>query len=151
MCGFKSHRCYKFSRTSGLGVDGCAPAFQVGEDRIVTGSPLNMNSTQEKAIDDGISELVFVEVDIMLGDADGSITGSKIMPRSKWDESVKRFNEYLEKEGVEYATSESEFFGEYRIDLDNYTVQSCSKEEARVLTKFLGSSNGDFRFPSEFV
>jgi hypothetical protein len=96
------------------------------------------------------SKFVFVDLYIMLGDADGSIEGCRVLSREDWEKEVEVFNGYLSKEELSEVEGDSEW-GTYYLNMENYKVKPCSAEEAKVLKKFLGSSQGDFRLPSEFI
>jgi hypothetical protein len=95
---------------------------------------------------DSDKPFVYVDLYIMLGDADGSIRGQRVIPRAKWEQEVKDFMEFTGGS----ATREDEHFGEYEVTLDNYKVKGCTAEEAKTLEKFLKKDYG-FRWPSEFV
>lgn len=86
----------------------------------------------------------------MLGDADGSIDGCRVLSRKDWDKDVEEFKKHLLKEKVEEVEGESEW-GTFYVSMENYEVKPCTVEEAEVLNKFLGSSQGDFRLPTEFI
>lgn len=96
-------------------------------------------------------ELVFVEFYVMLGDADGSIKGCRVLAKSAWDEEAQAFQAHLDEEEIEEVCRENEYFGEYYVGLDAYKICPITREEAMVLEKFLGTSHGDFRLPSEFI
>jgi hypothetical protein len=96
------------------------------------------------------SEFVFVSLYIMLGDADSSITGTAVLSRKEWETNVEKFEKFLETKDLAHVTRESEFFGEYEVNMECYTVKSCTAEEAETLKKFLKEDYG-FRFPSEFI
>lgn len=98
------------------------------------------------AQEDPTSEFVYVELYIMLGDADGSIKGHVVASRADWEQDVKGFIEATDG----FATREDEHFGEYEVTMDNYTVKSCTAEEAATLEKFMKKDYG-FRWPSEFA
>ena len=96
------------------------------------------------------TKFVFVNLYIMLGDADGSIDGCRVMSRKGWDKDVEEFNKYLLEEEVDEVEGESEF-GTYTVSMENYEVKPCTAEEAKLLEKFLGTIQGDFRLPTEFI
>lgn len=101
---------------------------------------------QKLVQEDPNSEFVYVELYIMLGDADGSIKGHVVAPRAKWEQDVKDFMEITG--GL--ATREDEHFGEYEVTMNDYTVKSCTAEEAKTLEKFM-KKDYSFRWPSEFA
>lgn len=116
--------------------------------RISYTAQLFLNKKQQ--IDMKNSEFVFVILYIMLGDADGSIDGCRVLLREDWEKDVKVFKEHLSKHGLSEVEGDSEW-GIYSVDMSNYTVKACSSEEAKILKKFIGESQGDFRLPSEFI
>lgn len=90
------------------------------------------------------SEYVFVEFYVMLGDADGSIKGNKVILRSEWDKMRSAFVRYLENsEHAEwgYISRDHDHFGEYQITLKCWTVMPCTAEEKAVLDKFFSGYN----------
>lgn len=97
------------------------------------------------------SSHVFVTLYVMLGDADGSISGSCVKTRKKWDKEVKKFTESLEKRGLDCYSGEDEFHGSYDVNMENYEVQDCTEEEAKTLKKFGCDDFGDFRSPTEWI
>lgn len=96
-------------------------------------------------------ELLFVKLYVMLGDADGSIEGCRVLSKSVWDKDVQVFQAHLDEEEIGEVYREDEFFGGYHVGLDAYKTRPITREEALVLEKFLGTSQGDFRLPSEFI
>jgi len=96
-------------------------------------------------------ELVFVKLYVMLGDADGSIKGCRVLAKSVWDKDVQVFEAHLDEDGIEEVYREDEFFGGYYVGLDAYQTHPITQEEALVLEKFMGTSHGDFRLPSQFI
>jgi hypothetical protein len=94
--------------------------------------------------------LVFVSLYVSLGDADGSIEGYKVMPLTKWEEDVAKFEAHLEAEGISGVYNEGEWGG-YEVNLENYEVQPITPTEAAVIKKFMGNSPGDFRLPTDFI
>lgn len=97
------------------------------------------------------SNKVFVSFYATLGDADGSIDGSKIMDKDEWEKDFQEFQDYLEENEISQVEPEDEHFGIYYVDADCWAVQECSEEEAAVLEKFIGTESGDFRMPTEFI
>lgn len=95
-------------------------------------------------------QLVFVSLYIMLGDADGSIEGTQVLSKKKWDKEVRGFENFLKKQGISDIESDSEW-GIFYMNLENYTTKPITAEEAEVLKKFFGSSSGSFRLPSRFT
>ena len=98
-------------------------------------------------------EFVFVELDIMLGDADSNISGFAVLLKSDWEEEAEEFKKHLEKKKVKYLELEDYNFGTFEVSLDKYTVKPCTKAERATFKKFFGKeiSYGDFRSPLEFL
>jgi hypothetical protein len=97
------------------------------------------------------SSHVFVTLYVMLGDADGSISGSCVKTRKQWDKEVKKFTECLQKRGVDCYEGDDEFLGSYHVNMENYEVQDCTEEEAKVLKKFGCDDFGDFRSLTDWI
>lgn len=96
------------------------------------------------------TSLVFVSLYVMLGDADGSIEGYKVMPLTEWEEDVAKFEAHLKAENITAVYNEGEWGG-YEVVLENYEVQPITAKEAAVIKKFMGDSPGSFRLPTDFI
>lgn len=98
-----------------------------------------------------LSTHVFVSLYVMLGDADSSIEGSCVITRENWEKQVKKFKNFLSKKGIQYYEGHNEHFGMYNVNMENYTVQDCTEEEAKVLKKFGCDNFGDYKSPTEWI
>lgn len=94
---------------------------------------------------------VFVSLYIMLGDADGSIRGTAVVPTEQWFRKIAKFKQYLAKRGTEHVTRTHDQFGEYHVTANAWTIQPCTKDEAETLIKFCGKSSREFVGPTDFV
>lgn len=95
-------------------------------------------------------DLLFVSLYITLGDADGSIEGQRIISKEDWEKDVAVFQDHLASRKGKPLYHES-VWGDYMVDMTDYTVKSCTAAEAEVIEKFFGRESGDFRLPSEFT
>lgn len=100
---------------------------------------------------------VFVELYVMLGDADGSIEGFAVLTKEKWEANIAKFEKNLAKKGISQAEVDTEW-GLAEVDLENYEVKPCTSEEMATLQKFLPSSDdhflvesGNFKLPTDFL
>ena len=95
-------------------------------------------------------KLLFITLYVMLGDADGSIEGHRIVTETEWNAEVEAFEKFLEEKDIAEVECDS-VWGIYYMGLDGYTIQECTPEEAAVLEKFIGKNDGEFKLPSEFI
>lgn len=86
----------------------------------------------------------------MIGDGDGSIEGVKVISKEMWQKEETAFKHHLSVNDISDVVHDSKW-GCYNVNLDNYRTKPITAEEAKTLNKFIGSSQGDFRLPSEFL
>ncbi len=87
-------------------------------------------------------DLVFIKLQIMLGDADGWIKEYGFMTAKEWREEIAIFQEYVARTGDTEITRENDMYGEYHWSLENYTVVPCTAAEKATVEKFFGPSYG---------
>lgn len=99
--------------------------------------------------EDPNSPFVYVDLYIMLGDADDSIEGVAILPRADWEADMELFKQSL---GGRRESNEREHHNGYSyfVSPGDWTVKSCTAEEAATLKKFIGEDHS-FRWPSDFI
>lgn len=103
------------------------------------------------------TEWVFVDIDVMLGDGDGTIHGFAVLTKEKWEKDADKFRKTLAKQKKTQAEVDN-VWGLTFIDLSNYSVKPCSDVEMESLRKFFPSQEdgfrvkyGEFQLPTEFL
>lgn len=103
------------------------------------------------------TEWVFVDIDVMLGDGDGTLQGFAVLTKAKWEEDKSNFKKALAKKGWGDVEVDN-VWGIFHLSLDNYSVKPCSDVEMEALRKFFPSTEdgfrvkyGEFQLPTEFL
>lgn len=94
---------------------------------------------------------VFVSLYVMLGDADDSFDGWKIMDEEKWKEEVNILENFLSENNMtsyEVVGGEGNHSGE--LSVSSYKAKVITEEEIAVVKKFFGNSSG-FYLPGELI
>lgn len=94
-------------------------------------------------------QYVFVRLYVMLGDADDSIEGHSIYLREEWDKRCKIFTDVLREHNMDSVYDEYNDYG-FELNLDNYEVIGCSKNEMETINKFF-KDIGRFFDPVDFL
>lgn len=103
------------------------------------------------------TEWVFVDIDVMLGDGDGTIHGFAVLTKEKWEKDADNFKKALAKQKKTQAEVDN-VWGLTFIDLSNYEAMPCTSEKMETLREFFPSQEdgfrvkyGDFQLPTEFL
>lgn len=103
------------------------------------------------------TEWVFVDINVMLGDGDGSIQGFAVLTKEKWEKDKANFKKALAKKGKTQAEVDN-VWGLTRIDLSNYEAMPCTDAKMETLREFFPSQEdgfrvryGEFQLPTEFL
>lgn len=97
-----------------------------------------MDSTKKEQ-----QKFLFITCDIMIGDADSFYNGATIMSKSKWEDQLKEFINYLTSKGLKKEDQirfETEAGFGY-VGISNYEAKACSPKEIAVLRKFFGNTD----------
>lgn len=100
-------------------------------------------------------EFLFITCDIMIGDADSFCNGATIMSKSKWEDQLKEFINYLTSKDLkkdDQIRFETEAGFGY-VGISNYEAKACPPEEIAILRKYFGDDDyfGQFRNLTDFI